>query len=124
MARTTAAEVKMIIDTSLADATVDSYITGANLLVTEVLGSTSLPAELLEEIERWLTAHNIAMTRERMAKKEGAGGASIEYVGQSGMGLQATSYGQMVMTLDTSGKMTALARKPIKFYAVPKQLDN
>ena len=124
MGRTTAVEVKQIIETSLEDSVVDSYITGANLLVTQVLGSSPLPSELLAEIERWLTAHNIAITRERMAKTEGAGGASITYIGQAGVGLNATPYGQMVVTLDTSGKMKALGSKPIKFHAVPKQMEN
>jgi len=124
MARTTVSEVKQIIDTSLSDSVIDSYITGSNLLITQVLGSSSLPSELLAEIERWLTAHNIAMTRERMAKKEGAGGAYIEYTGESGTGLEATSYGQMVLTLDTTGTMKSLAKKPVKFTAIKKQLEN
>lgn len=108
MARTTATEVKQIIDTSLLDAVVDAYIIAANALVTEVLGSdTSISDTLKEEIERWLTAHLISATRERQATMEGAGGAKIIYEGKTGMGLEATMYGQTVLALDATGKMRA-----------------
>jgi hypothetical protein len=118
-ARTTAAEVKDIIDTDLTDPVIDSYIAGASALVTQVLGTeTSLSDEIKEEIERWLTAHMIATTKERVAKREGAGGANIEYAGEFGKGLESTSYGQMVLTLDTSGKMSALASRAASIFAV------
>jgi hypothetical protein len=60
----------------------------------------------------------ITVTRERMAKKEGAGGASIEYVGNYGEGLSSTPYGQMVMILDTTGAMASLALKQVKITSI------
>jgi hypothetical protein len=87
MGRVTATEVKAIMDgVTLADAVIDSYIIGANTIVTDNLGSSTLSVAMLKEIERWLAAHLVAITRERTAKKEGAGGASIEYTGDWGEG--------------------------------------
>lgn len=109
--RTTAEDVKIIIDTSLEDTDITGYITAANNLINTALSGTTLGSDILAEIERWLTAHMIASTRERMAKKEGAGGAEIEYTGVYGVGLNSTTYGQMAMQLDTTGELSALGGK-------------
>ena len=51
--RVTATEVKQIIDTDLLDTVVDAFILGANVTVTEVLGSdTSITDAHKKEIER------------------------------------------------------------------------
>ena len=118
-ARVTATEVKAILDTSeLTDATVDSFILGANALVNSVFGETDVTA-LTKEIERWLTAHLIATTVERMAEREGAGGASITYTGKYGQNLSSSPYGQMVLTLDTSNQMAGLGKQNASVFAVP-----
>jgi len=118
-ARITASEVRDILnDSELTDAVIETYISSANVFVDEVLGSTTLPSSVLKEIERWLTAHMIAITRERMSKEEGAGGAKVVYLGEAGMGLQSTPYGQMVMELDTTGKMASLGSKPAWIKAI------
>lgn len=119
MARTTATEVKEILDNSkLTDAIVDTYITAANALVTDVLENSGLGDVLLEEVERWLTAHMISVTLERTAKKEEVGEVKIEYTGTYGEQLSSTSYGQMVMTLDTTGLMTGLGGGTATIYAI------
>ena len=111
MARVTATEVKAILDDSeLTDAQVDVYITSANTFVTDVLTDASLTVATMKEIERWMTAHMIAMTRERQVKKAGAGGAEVEYVGYWSTGLNGTSYGQMAVSLDTSKTLEAMAK--------------
>lgn len=116
--RTTVDNVKLIIATQLQNANIEAYITSANALVTDALGSSSLNETTLEQIEMWLTAHMIASTQERMAKSEEAGGAKIVYTGNYGMGLESTTYGQMVKTLDTTGKMATLGDKKIVFKAI------
>lgn len=120
MARTTATEVKQILDDSaLTDAEVDAFISGATALVDEVLGDdTDLGDTLKEEIERWLTAHMISTTRERLALEEGAGGAKIRYTGDYGRNLSSSPYGQMVLTLDSTGKMATLGGKAVSITAV------
>jgi hypothetical protein len=119
MARTNATDVKLIMDNvTLSDAIVNSYISAANTMLNEVLGTTE--SDLMTEIERWLTAHMITITRERQAAKEGAGGAEITYTGKWGWGLQSSSYGQMVLALDTSGAFGNLEKRPASIYAVPQ----
>ena len=103
-------------DTELTEAQIAPYIVSANAMVNSVLGTGT--SDILTEIERWLAAHMIAITRERQAKKEGAEGANIEYVGIYGAGLNSTSYGQMVLQLDTTGAMAALGKKEISIYAI------
>ena len=113
--RTTAAEVKEIMDdVTLTDIIVDAYIKTANLFVTNHLGDSDLDAGTLEDIERWVAAHAIAMARERQAKKEEAGSAKVEYGIVFGSGLMATSYGQMAVALDSTGVLQALAQQKMK----------
>lgn len=110
MARTTASKVKEILNTSLSVTKINAFITAANALVTNTLGTdTTLGDTLKEEIERWLTAHLIVSARERQGIKEGAGGAEITYQGKTGIGLDSTMYGQNVKVLDTTGRMAALS---------------
>jgi hypothetical protein len=116
--RVTAKEVKQILDDSaLAESVINTFITSANTLVNQALGTGT--TDILKEVERWLTAHMIASTRERQAKKEEAGGAKIEYTGVYMAGLHSTSYGQMVLTMDLSGKLASLMGKAVKIYAIP-----
>ena len=107
MPRVTEGQVKEIISTDLSDIT--AYITAANLIVTDRLGSTTtLGSAILIEIERWLTAHLIAITQEpeSQVKAEKIGDASINYArGELGKSLEATFYGQQVILLDSTGLM-------------------
>jgi len=115
--RVTEAEVKALLDdTTLTDPQVLAFITSANVLVNTALGTGV--TDILKEIEKWLACHMIAITRERQAKKEEAGGAKIEYTGVTGEGLKMTSYGQMVIALDTSGIMASLSGKTLQIYAI------
>lgn len=106
--RTTVTEVRALITTSLTDAGVTAYITAANNFVTAHLDGL-LDDDLLAEIERWVAAHMIAGTQERMAKKEEAGTAKVEYLGEAKMGLYATFYGQTAVSLDSSGTLKQVA---------------
>ncbi len=116
--RVTATEVKAIMEDNISrsDAQVDAYIVGANALVNEVLGTGE--SDLLTTIEKFLSAHIIASTTDRMAVKEGAGGAYIEYTGKYGQGLDSTSYGQMVKMLDTTCAFAELGLQQTQFIAI------
>jgi len=119
MARTDADAVKQILDTSLTDTKIEAFIAGATEEVTEVVGSdTSLSGDLKTEIERWLTAHMIASTREQQLSEAKAGPASAKFQGKTGLGLDSTMYGQTVKVLDTSGKFAALGGKGASIMAV------
>lgn len=119
--RVTVDDVRAIIDTTLEDTAIEPYIASANVWVNAVCEPIPLEEEVLFEIERWMSAHMIAMTQERVAKEEGAGGAYIKYAGDWGMGLTQTPYGQMVVNLDPSGTLASLAKGKgsASIYAVP-----
>jgi hypothetical protein len=102
----------------ISEVDVQSYIDGANVLLTRLLGTKGLGEDLLTEIERWLTAHLIVSSRERMAKKEGAGGAFIEYAGNYGENLMSTSYGQVAVSMDVTGGLATLGMKRMFIKAV------
>ena len=111
MARTTVDDVKNILDnTGLTDAVITAFINDANIFVTAHLTGEGLDDDELESIEKWIAAHMITITRERMAAKEGAGGAEITYIGKWGEGLMSTPYGQMAIELDTSDTLLKLAQ--------------
>lgn len=108
MARVTSAEVlEIMAETELTETQISPYITSASVLVDNVLGAASLPDAVKKEVERWLAAHMVASTKERVSKKEGAGGAYVEYAGDLGAGLSSTPYGQMAVSLDSSGLLAA-----------------
>ncbi len=109
MARATEQEVLDIMDNDLTEAQVTPYLTSTNVFVTDALGSKSLSAAILKEIERWLTAHMIASTKDLQAKEEGAGGAEIKYTGYWSTGLLGTNYGQTAISLDSSNTLVAIA---------------
>lgn len=116
--RTTVAEVKAIIETSLETEDIASYISDANTVVTDVLSDTDLSAALLAKIEKWFTAHLISMSRERMARKEEVDGVRVEYMARYGLYLDATTYGQTVKTMDSSGRMSGLGGKEAGLWSI------
>ena len=117
MARVTVDEVRSIISTKADDNTIYQYIASAQALMDLLIGQ-GLTAMQMKEIERWLTAHLIASTRDRQAREEGAGGAYIKYTGLSYTGLRGTTYGQQAIVLDTSGTLATIAGKSVKFKAI------
>lgn len=119
--RTTAELVKEVMDSTLSNIIVESYIDVANTVITDTLGTKGLTDVKLEHIERWYTAHMISVARERAAISETIGDASIKYAGYYKMGLEASPYGQMVLQLDTTGTLAALGKRAVKILAIEKQ---
>lgn len=115
-ARTTFAEVSEIIQTSLTEAQVNAFINSASRLVTTVLADAGLASDVLEDIEMWLAAHLLS-TRDQRAQNESLGSYSVTYQGSTGLGLDATFYGQQVKLLDTSGLLANVGKQAASFYA-------
>lgn len=114
-------DVKVLISTELTDTEITAFIDSASAFYDANLSSAGLSEALQDQITKWMTAHMIATTRERVAIEEGAGGASIKYSGTFGEGLKSTSYGQMCITLDSSGTLLAIAngKKLVYVYTIP-----
>lgn len=108
MARVTAADVLQIIKTKVDDASIPTFISAANILVTAKCGGYYPDAEL-KEIERWLAAHFISVADPRL-RSESFGDNSVVYIATSmvGEGLASTPAGQQVLLLDYLGKLNKL----------------
>jgi len=120
--RTTLTDVKNVIETSLIDGDITSLINQANLIVTRKVGGEGLTSELLKDIETWLTAHLIAITKERQPEKEKVGQIEALYHKNPDGIMEQTTYGQMVLFLDTSGKFQESEKKRTSFNAI-KQIN-
>lgn len=123
-ARVTYTEVNAIMpeDATRTQAVIEGFIASATVFIDTLFSGVTASDELLKELERWLTAHLITVGRERLSKKEGAGGASIEYAVSVGQGLSATPYGQMAVQLDTTGTLSEAAdqKKSVYFKAIER----
>lgn len=112
--RTTISEVKTVIATRLSDEEITSFINIANRLVNKLLGSTTaLEAVVKKDIETYLTAHLIAVSREQdKAFSRQRTGQTELYVGASfGTQLDATLYGQTIKMLDTTGAFASVGKR-------------
>ena len=114
--RVTEAEVKSIIQTSMTDAVVlDPCITLASDIVDNNLVGEGLSTTLLKEIERYLSAHFVAITEERggiIATK--MGDSDEEYSDVYGEGFKSTRYGQAAISMDTTGILVNISNTKLK----------
>ena len=125
--RVTALEVKEILnDSTVSDAVVDTYIIGANALITKIFENDGvITTVMLKELERWLTAHLIVSTIDRMAKQEKLGAAevlyseAVVYFGVGSKMLSTTPYGRNVLILDFTGKMGKAGAQNATVFAIP-----
>jgi hypothetical protein len=120
----TAMEVKEIMDNcTVSDTVVDTMIIGADALLVKVFaGDDQLGMDLMKEIERWLSAHMIASTLQRTTTKEKLGEAEFTYTGKFGENLSSTPYGQMVLTLDFTGKLkNTVGKAQASIFAIPTE---
>ena len=131
MPRVTATEVKEIMDNCpLSDAIVETYIEIACAYVNKVFDldpdddSDGTFTDDYVEIERWLAAHMIATTRFRQVQEEKLENATVKYTGYWSKGLESTSYGQMVLMLDTEGKLAAAGKRAATIYAIKSREEN
>ena len=114
--RTTAALIRTIIDVDPSLVNLTPFITMANLQVnTCCTGYNAVDdAELLELIERNLSAHYLCMRDPRTAS-ESVTGVSSSYLNPSiGKYLEATIYGQAAIGLDNKGGLARLQAKMMK----------
>jgi hypothetical protein len=113
MARVTATEVKQIMDNcTISDTIVEVMIDAANNVITKIYdGDGSMSDDMLKEIERWLTVH-------RQTADEKLGDAAVKFTGKWGERLAGTSYGQMVLILDVSGRMSQAGKQRATITAV------
>jgi len=107
MARTTAVLVAGIIEW---DETIplDPFILAASALVDDIAVESGHDDARLQLIETWLGAHFYAM-RDPRTTSEKAGPVSADYQSKVDLNLYTSHYGQMAMTLDTSGLLRSIS---------------
>jgi hypothetical protein len=107
MGRVTDAEVKVIASSDIP-ASLDTapFIAIANLDVTELLGGAGLSVDRLKNVELYLSAH-YALIKTKFVTGEAAGPVNQSFQATADLGLSLTHYGQMAMTLDTSGILSS-----------------
>jgi hypothetical protein len=120
MARTTSAAVKLVLQDDYDSVNTPSlvpFIDTATAVVTRVAAcatrkSWTLSSTELELIERWLAAHFYCQGDPSYSARSTAG-ASGSFAGVFGMGLDNTRYGQQAQMVDSSGCLTALAKRRV-----------
>lgn len=116
--RTDLNSVKAIIDTALEDDELRKLMTQANVIVTRQLGSEGLTNGVLTDIETWMTAHFIALGKERQLEEEHVGDIELHYKKNPDGFFQQTTFGQMVLFLDSSGALSRSAKAKVKIKAI------
>jgi hypothetical protein len=112
--RVTDAEVKAIMSGTFTFSTTP-FIDMAHILVEKKL----VPIGTLEEdqltvIEKLLAAHFSCLKQNEKASQS-MGGASESYLKQGGLRLEATTYGQQALVMDTTGTLVTLGKKGVVF---------
>lgn len=105
--------VKEIIDSDLTDARINAFISLAYYATIPLANKLDDcgGADALCEIQLWLAAHFLTVY-ERQTKSESVGGEwSVTYLGQDGLGLEASLYGQQALALDCSGMLAKAGLK-------------
>lgn len=115
-ARVSAGQVKEVIDTSLEDDVIlSSMINTANLYIDTHLLAVGHTDSMLQRIELYLAAHIVALTEERGSLKGGKVGDASEFLADVfSEGFRATRYGQLALSLDTSGTLARLGQSTLK----------
>lgn len=82
------------------------FIQAASLFVDAYIGQAGWSLPVATELERWLTAHLMAVADGAGLAERRIGDTTIRYhTPKVGLGLDATLYGQQVLLLDTTGTL-------------------
>lgn len=86
-------DVTDILDTDVDDGAIQTYISQAGKLVSN------------DNAKTWLTAHLIRTSKDKGVDSEKINDVSIDYVGETGLGLDSTRYGQMAKLFDVEDEL-------------------
>ena len=111
MPRTTRPEVQDIFDTPLDKQALESWIEIATEFVDDIAAADSSVSDTrLEKIEKLVAAH-LAATQDPRVEKESRDSASASYEGETGMRINASTYGQQAAMLDPTGTLANAGRQ-------------
>lgn len=98
---------------------VDLLINVASRYIDELLGTSSLTADRLADIELYLAAHLVALSEEGGGvTQQRIGATSIQYAQLRGDKLMLTRFGQTALALDTTGLLDSAQKSKanLKFF--------
>jgi len=107
MPRTTSELVAGIIEVD-ESITLDPFILAASALVDDIAERSGHDSDRLQLIETWLAAHFYTV-RDPRPTSERASTIEVRYQSAVDLNLATSHYGQMAMTLDTSGLLRAIS---------------
>lgn len=113
-ARVQSTDLADIMDHDMTTGQVNRFINAASRLVDGNLADSGLSSGILTDIELWLTAHLATVLTPQTKSENIAGEWSFTVQGQTGLGLDATYYGQQVKLLDTTGTLDKLGQEQKK----------
>ena len=118
--RVNTTEVKQIIEEcDLDNRIIQVYINAASRVIDNVFSDDAVLGNAAKkDMELFLTAHMIVSTLWRMPETEKLGDAQIKYTGQYGMALDSTPYGQVLKTLDVTGKLAKMGKRTATMKAI------
>jgi hypothetical protein len=111
--RTTPAKVQGILGRNYTPGSdVAPFIETASAIIDDLViaasaNSLTVSATKLEILERWVAAHCYGH-HDQFFQSKSTDGASASFQGQTGKFLESTQYGQMAMSLDTTGFLNRL----------------
>lgn len=111
----TPADVKDILDTDLLDTRIEVFIASAEVLTSGI----GLSVDTVEQITMWLTAHLIDARKGQVLKVK-AGSVQAEFADVYSSRISSTSYGQIALSLDTTGTLEAADGRNINLIAIPQ----
>ena len=121
--RSTVTLVRTVMSTGLEDVEIEGIIEVANRMVTNIMSGEAVAEEVLTDIETWLTAHLIAIGKERQTKDERVGDVWVKYNENKYQFLMSTTYGQMVVMLDPTGSFQKTSKLRASITAVKQELE-
>ena len=115
-ARVNAEEVKEVVSTQLSNDVIETnMIDTANAVVDAHLLSVGLTDKLLAKVELYLAAHFVALTEEGGGlTRSKLGDADESFANVYEAGFKSTRYGQMALSLDSTGLLAAASQTSLK----------
>ncbi len=113
--RVSVLEVEEIIPMAADHRTIEhAFIADANTVVETNLLGLGLRAAVLKMIEKYLAAHFAAITEERGGMlKDKFGDGAVEFSDNYGEGFKGTRFGQMALSLDSTGTLRSILTSTI-----------
>jgi len=91
--------------TDISDSDLSTLIETAERMYEQRRNGEHVTEERIDDVVTRLTAHLVATGPERQVSSASEGAGSVSFSGETGEGLQATTHGQVAVSLDPTGQL-------------------